>query len=232
MITLLLALFFADATQAERDYRAGNFREALAQFQAALADPALPEGPLLYDMGNCAYRLGRHAEALLAYRRAALRMPRDPELRFNLRLTEEQLGFDDPGAESFGAAITSTLDWLTRGELLVLAATLETLGLVGLVLLRRRGSSAARTAMALLLGLGLLAAGRLVQLQWFAGPPTGVVLERPIDLRAEPRPELPPLLTLTPGESVQVEQLGDRWLKITHPHGQGWTERAGVGLVE
>jgi len=230
MIASLLVLLLArDVDQAVRTYRAGDFAAALALFQTALSEPGAPEGALLYDMGNCAYRLGHHAEALLYYRRAELRLPRDRDLAFNRRLAEEQLGLED-STPSFGASLLALPDAFTSRELLILVTVLETAGLVGLVLLRRR--RIARVILASIVLLALAGAARLVQREWFAALPQAVVLENQIALHAEPRADLPVTLELRAGETVSVETLADPWIRIRHARGTGWTPRKGVGLVD
>ena len=229
-LALLLFLAPTDLQQAEASYRAGRYQEAMVEFQAALAEPGAAAGPILYDLGNCAYRLGRHAEAVLYYRRALLRLRRDPELRFNLRLAEQKLGMDVPATESFGAAVVGLVDAFGRGELLALAVTLQTVGLLGAVLLRRRrGLRLLPWAVTL---LGVLAGARLARDTWFAPAPEGVVVSDEISLRSEPRADLAVTLKLKAGELVRVEEQSDRWVRVVHPQGRGWTERAGVGVVE
>ncbi len=231
MIALLLGLLLgvSNLGEAEHAYRAGQHAKALALYLAALAEPDVPEGAVLYDLGNCAFRLGRHAEAALYYRRALRRLPRDHEVRFNLRSAERQLGIDAP-AESLGAAALSLVDSFTPGELLFCVGALESAGLLGFALLRRR--RAARVARGLVVALALFVAARHVHAQWFAGPPEGVVLSTDVKLRSEPRADLAATAKLKAGEVVRVLDLSDRWIRVATARGRGWTERAGVGLVD
>ncbi len=231
MIELLLALLLGNGpAQAERAYEAGEFAEALALYQAALEEPGAAEGSLLYDMGNCAFRLGRLAEAALFYRRALVRMPRDEDAEHNLRLAERRLGLEAPLGVPLSALAVRATDALAPGLLLALAAALETIGLLGVVFLRRR--RAAQLSAALLLLLALAAAGRLAERRWFPGPPEAVVLSAEIALRAEPHAEVPAILRLKAGETVRVLERSDRWSRVLHAHGGGWTESTGLGLVE
>jgi tetratricopeptide (TPR) repeat protein len=232
MIVLLLGcvLGFADLDRAGDAYGAGLYGEALRQFENTLSRPGTPEGPVLYNMGNCAFRLGRYAEAMLLYRRAKLRLPRDPEIDFNLELARQRLGLDDPEAETFGAGIEALVEWFTPGEFLALVGGLETAGLVGLLFLRRRRTG--RNVMLLILFLALAGAVRLARDQWFLGPPEGIVLKHEIAIRAEPHIELPVHFELEAGEAVRVEERSDRWIRLEHAKGSGWTERSGVGVVE
>lgn len=211
-------------------YEAGRFGDARILFAAALEDPAVAPGPVLYNLGNCAYRQGLHAEAVLFYRRALLRMPRDEQVLFNLRRSEGHLGLDDASVESFGAVAIGVADALTPSELLGIVLGLQVVGFVGFVLFRRR-ALAFRVACVLIVAVGILGGARLVYRQWLASP-DGVVLSEEITVRAEPHASLPATLELRAGEVVRVEELSDRWVRVVHPRGGGWTERSGVGVVD
>jgi hypothetical protein len=232
MIAFLLGILLGslDLSQAEQAYHAGFYKEALSRYQAALSQPDVAQGPVLYNLGNCAHRLGRYSEALFYYRRAKLRMPRDKALKFNLSLTEQQLGLDPEGSESFRASILALVDSFTPLELLMLVVSLKCVGLMGFVFLRR--NRPARNTMVLLVFIALAGAARLVQTQWFPGPLAGVVLKREIALRSEPHTSLTITQTIKAGETVGVKEMSDRWIRIIHTQGSGWTERSGVGVVE
>ncbi len=232
MIALLLGLLLgpADLGEAERAYRAGRYEEARTVFEAALSEPDAPRGALLYDMGNCSYRLGRHAEAVLCYRRALLRLPGDEQVEANLRLAERRLGIDTPDDASPGAAVLAWIDAIPPRALLIAVGVMQGVGLVGFVLLRRR--RAARAALALLVVIALLGAARLARVHWLSGPPAGVVLHDEIELRAEPRDDSPVSLELGGGELVRLGEASDGWIRVAHPHGAGWTASGGVGVID
>ncbi|MFQ5504758.1 MAG: tetratricopeptide repeat protein [Planctomycetota bacterium] len=226
MLALLfgLCLVLGDSGElerAERAWRAGRYGEAFAAYERALSDPELPRGALLYNLGNCAYRRGRRAEALLYYRRARLHMPDDGELLFNLRLVLNELGLES--GEGWR-------DPISPAPLLLLVTLLQSAGLLGLLLpgLRRR----ARRLLLLCLPLGLLGAARLVQTRCLPSPLEAVVLAERIVLRPEPHRDLAPVLELEAGQLLRVAEASDRWLRVLHPLGSGWTEARTVGLIE
>jgi len=223
-----------EANRAGNAYRAGRFEEALVRYVDLLAEPGESEGELLYNMGNCAYRLERYAEAVLYYRRALVRLPRDGEAVFNLRMAERQLNTDSEAVEPFISALQALAGSFTLGEFLLLIGALQGLGLVGLVLLRRRYAAHSGTTalMVVLVLVGLAGAVRLVHGKWFPGPPYGVVLAEEITLRSEPHSAMPTTYELEAGTVLRVLEMSDRWMYVSHPEGSGWTERAGVGIVD
>jgi hypothetical protein len=58
------------------------------------------------------------------------------------------------------------------------------------------------------------------------------VLRGDLAVRAEPHAGMPAVFRLRPGELLRVIEESDRWVRMVHPRGEGWTERTGVGLVE
>ncbi len=232
VLRLFLCVAAPGLAEAESAYRDGRYAEALDLFAEGLDEPGAPRGAVLYDMGNCAYRLGRLAEALLHYERAALRIPRDPELLFNLRLTRRDLGLaDDAAGATLGASVAAFVRSFAPEELLAAACGLETIGLGLLVLFRRRRG--ARNAAILVLLLAAASGGRLVQVRFFPGPPRGIVLGDEIAVRPEPHADLEPAFRLEAGETVRVEESSGRFVRVSHrKSGTGWTEAAGVGVVD
>lgn len=229
MIALLLLGLLAplDLRQAEREYRAGRFAVALEHFEAALASPDAPRGAVLYDMGNCAYRLGHHAEAVWHYRRAARLLPHDPEVRFNLELARRELGLA-PSPRSRLSGALAPFDALAPWARLALVGAVQILALAGAALVRRRVLRAGLVGLAL---LGLLGAARLARDAWYDPPPEGVVLASAA-LREEPAADSPITVELRPGETVRVAAVDDAWIEVESPLGRGWTGRAEIGVVD
>ena len=217
----------AGALRAERAYLAGRHAEALGLFESEIASAGSREreGALLYDSGNALFRLGRPAEALVAYRRAKLRMPRDEQLSFNIGLTEHRLGIEAPASDAISAAFAA----FTRGEVIAIGAALVAAAVAGWIFLRRR---IVRIACVLLAVAGLAIAGRGAGIPWLAGPTRAVVIGNEIAVRAEPHAEGALVARLRAGEDVRVDESSDRWARVTQGGTTGWTERAGVGIVD
>lgn len=215
-------------SRAEQAYRSGQYQRASALFEGVLSNSTVARGPTLYNLGNCAYRLGRFVDAVFHYRRALLRMPRDPQVVFNLDLAERRLNTEAPNRSVRGTVI-SWVQWLQPVELLFLAAALQVIGFIGLTRMHR--GRRARVAMALLALLGILGTLRLGYTRFFPEPPIAMVLASEIDLRSEPHTSLGITLKLEAGAIVRIAEMSDRWARVIHPQGGGWTGRAGLGLV-
>ncbi len=86
--------------------------------------------------------------------------------------------------------------------------------------------------MAFLVASGLGCGAHLLHRTWLAAPSHTVVLDRGGALYAQAEASTKPLLTRRAGEALNVESIGEQWLEVTHALGQGFVERARVGLVE
>ena len=212
------------SSRGDHAFATGRYEEALSLFESALAREGANDGVLLFDLGGASWRLGRHADALWFWRRAALLLPRDAELAFNVQFAERQLEVDPPRP----GAIERALAAFTRTERIAAGAAIAAAALVALVGLRRRRGVAVLCALAAVLCLALLARA----LGCPPSAPRGVVLSKEIGLRAEPHGETAVSVKLKAGETVVVEERSDRWARVAHPRGSGWTERAGIGVVE
>jgi tetratricopeptide (TPR) repeat protein len=206
-------------------YRAGDYEAAAAAFASALDRPDA-DRRLQYALGNALYRQGRYAEALLAYERARLALPRDSELADNIRRTRTELDVSAPGGDTFGARLRSLRESVTETELLIACAVVQLL--VAGLLVFGRGTLRALGGV-LVPVAGLLA----LEVLWLgpARPPGAIVLERAA-VRAEPRPELEPTLRLRRGVRVDLLDEGPAWSRIrVDGERTGWIENDAIGVV-
>lgn len=226
-------------------YAAGAFDAAEPLLRRALAAPDVAPGPLLFALGTCAYRLDRLPDALLAYRQAALRMPRDAELAFNIAWVERKLGAERPAPSPLGALLAPLQRFTTR-ELLLASVLLQTVGLCGalwatsaadshprggrrLRWVRRR--QALRALLLATAAVGLLLAGQVAHATWLRAP-EAIVLAPRVALRADPSADAPATAEAHAGDTVVVDEVGDAWLHVTHAAGAGWVERPLAGIID
>ena len=87
-------LFAADASSdfnlANKLYAQGKFADAATAYEKILQS-GVQSPELLFNAGNAEFKAGHLGRAIVAYRRAALRSPRDAELRANLAFVRNQV---------------------------------------------------------------------------------------------------------------------------------------------
>ena len=212
-----------DALDVGRDaYARGRFADALPAFASALAAADAPRAAILCAMGNCAYQLGRHAEAIRHYRSALLRAPHDVATRAHLRQAQERLGMDGD--------VPGPLGNLGKGDLLALTVALQTLGLCGAVVARRRPGP--RRALGALGVLGLVAGLRLAWLTFVPLPIEAVIVRPEVEVRDSPGDSGLVVGRLRAGEIVRVAADDGSWVRIEHAATSGWTPALGIGVIE
>ncbi|MHC5062720.1 MAG: SH3 domain-containing protein [Planctomycetota bacterium] len=229
LFVIILLAGFLPAQTADELYQAGEYAKAELLYTDALLLEGADRGSLHYNLGNCAYRLEQYAQAVYQYRCAELYMPRNGDLQTNLRLARDELGVQAQQYETLTSVLLAIVDWFSASELLVLISLLETAGLIGFVLLR--GNTAGRLAMLCLILLATALAARLVKTEYFSGPAEGMVLATQVSLRAEPHRSVPILFDLRAGESVRIAEQSERWARVIHARGEGWTQVGGIGLI-
>ncbi len=223
----------ASIQDATRAYEEGHVARAEAVYRrlerAGAQNPAL-----LYNLGNCAYRLGRLGEAAAFYEQARRLAPRDSQIVENLNFVRSRLGLPPVRQVRNPVELLAYLrDDLRPDEWGLLAAVLVFLGCIwaGTRRLRRRSAVS---------GVGAAAAGVLVcvlaiwsQFQTTYRPEAhGVVLST----RAAPH-LLPSAdsdkakFALKPGETVRILEERTRWYRVRAGESEAWVEKNCVRRV-
>ncbi len=227
---LLLVLSFPGLDQAEAAYQDEKFAEALTLYESMLSVPGIDEGKVLFNAGNCSYRLGDFSDAVLYYRRARHRLPDDAQVGFNLRLAEKEIGLSESEPVPLSTSVLLFVNELTTGEILWWIFCLQSVGLAGGVFLTKM--TRLRFASMSLVGVGLILSFYTLRTRWSPGPWEGMVRSREIKLHSEPHGDFPVTGRLTVGQPLRVEEMSDRWMRIRSQEGEGWTKSEGVGLVD
>lgn len=128
LITLLASLPLATTIAAENQpweevffranqaYKEGHFQEAIDGY-SQLIQSGHETGHLFYNLGNAYFRLDQLGRAILNYERARLLIPRDPDLKFNLRYAGDQSEDAIPESRGLISETFFWLDGLNLGEL-------------------------------------------------------------------------------------------------------------------
>lgn len=223
-----------DFDAANQQFTAGDFAAAAAGYEQILAARG-PCAAVLYNLGNSYQRLGRIGPAILAYERARLLTPRDPDLLANLALARKAAAaFEEPARHPrLEAALTylsrNELSWLVAGSALVLGG----LALVGGVLRWPRPMlRQAAVVLACLTSLAMLAGGTVLYLRRGEAS-RGIVLPEAATLRLSPFEKAESLGTQGPGKIVHLgEKSGDfHYIEVPGVNLRGWLADKDVAAI-
>jgi len=241
LVALLLAVLCAPAAPAfaqsdcTSQYQEGDYEGAALCFMA-LEEQGHHNGHLLYNLGNAWYRAGRIGEAVLAYRRAQLYLPRDGDLAANLRSAREKTRDDLAPPDSRGELSGTLLlpyDRLAPGELCWLGAIAWALFLLLCAVRLWRPIPAINIVLpvvGLVAMLGL--SGAVARSLQMANQPLGVVLTEEVTLRSGRDVQSVDLARLHEGAELSVLELDDSWIQVELSSGvRGWLSRDVIGLV-
>ncbi len=100
-------------TNAHRLFAAGDFAGAAAAYEELLVKKG-PDAAAYYNLGNSYQSLKRYGPAILAYERAKLLRPRDPDLAANLALARKAaMAFAEP---EMSPRLEAAVSYLSRDE--------------------------------------------------------------------------------------------------------------------
>lgn len=216
------------AAQSARAYTAGDHAAALRSL-----DPVATyfDSPALQlNIGNCWFKLGDVAHAVLHYERGLLLAPGDADLRANLDLANEQVKDRINPAPTF--ALGNSWQRLRGGQdpdqwaRRSLWAGLLFFMLLGIALVQKPGNRkrifgfAAALASVLLLASIAFAGARAREL---GAHSKAIIMAPKVDVRGEPRDGAKVLFVLHKGTKVGVLKAENGWFEVELPNGAvGW----------
>ena len=197
---------FSDANQA---FAEGRYDAAIQGYQALL-DARGWSAPVLYDLGNAEFRAGHPGAALLAYERARLLAPRDPDLAANLAHVRAKGGLPDPRSHAERAAsFLSADEWAGLGSLLLVLGC-AALGTASALSGTGRRSLAVLGAAAL---AGTVLAAAALAVLW-PGLSRAIVVVPNATVRLSPFDDAQPAFAPPEGASLPVLGRHDAWLLV------------------
>ena len=218
---------------ANEDYLAGRYEEAARGYEAIVARDR-SNGHVFYNLGNSYIRLDRVGMAIVNYRKAALLLPRDGDLKANL---QHARSLRKDRIEERPASVWYTLAFWYRAlnlrELLIAFCALNLLFWSCLLLKLFRDSEWVRWGIGLSLILTVLTGGSTVMkyLETFRNQ-DGVVLWDETPVRAGFSHTDTVLFVLNEGAEFQILDRDRGWWKIALADGKkGWIPGEAGGAV-
>ena len=236
LLLLLLAgnLRAATMEEANAHFAAGDFAKAAAVSEQIITSEG-PTAARLYNRGNARFKLKEYGPAILAYERAALLSPRDPDIRANLKLARSAAtAFADPGPDTWwnGAA-----QWFSLHEWS--GITVTGAGLLGAVALLWGIAGLPRpwlkrTALAGIV-LGLLGGSLGGTALWLrrGEKNLGIITAATSTFRLSPFAAASPAGTPGPGRTVQLGDRNNGWIYVTiqGTTQSGWLPESEVAAI-
>ena len=221
--------------QANREFQAGHFATAAASYEKLLAAEG-PRAAVYYNLGNSYQRIGQYGHAILAYERARLLAPRDPDLAANLGLARKAAAaFEESGGYPHLDAAANYLSrnewsWLVAGGALFLGGLAAGCGIFGLP---RRGLRQAALTVAGLAVFGMIAgSAALYHRRGEAGH--GIVLSDKAEVRLSPFDKAEALGSPGIGRTVHIRDHsgGFSYIEVPGTNLHGWVTDKDVAGIE
>lgn len=223
-----------DFAAANRNYRQGKFAAALALYLEV--DRQVKDEKVLYNIGNCYYKLERYLSAKVYYLKARKFQPLDAAIARNIAMTD--LHFRDavapPEPDFIARAIQLLAGKLSLDALSILLLLAVALANACLFLLLTRGRNKKTLyalAASLLLALGLWAY-HLSRTAALGRSDSAVVWAEGSQLRSGPGEDNTVLFEVGPGLDVKIIDRSGDWVQAAaSEHIAGWIEKKRLVLI-
>ena len=237
LLYLLLGSSFvlvADFDQANQQFKAGDYARAAAAYENILTAEG-PRAAVFYNLGNSYQQLKQYGPAILAYERARLLTPRDPDLLANLALARKAATAFE-GTE-LHPRLEALLNYFSRNEWSWLVAGaalfLGSLALIcGVVRLPTRGMRQLAGGGACLAGLAIVTGVTALYLRR-AEASRGIILSENATVRLSPFEKAEALGTPGPGRIVHLgaKNGGFHYIEVPSANLHGWLASQDVAPI-
>ncbi|MBF0106702.1 MAG: tetratricopeptide repeat protein [Deltaproteobacteria bacterium] len=251
-ITFFLLCFFvsqaafAGSTEALQSYETAQKSYFEQDYQGALkifgelSKNEPDNGYLLYNLGNCHYKMGETGRAIQYYEKALLKIPRVSEVKTNLSLVRK--GGDQEPPQNFTDYLVSNFYFWSahvtlpefRLALMVLSAIFW--GWVFYEWLKNKKILSLKTILGFVILL-YLAGGYYLKSDMATPGRFAIVIKPEINVKAIYMDKDKPLFQLHEGTKVKIIDRQDfnqgaKWLRIALPEGQtGWVLADDLGVI-
>lgn len=204
--------------EAQAAYDAGQYEKAATLYQH-LDEQGQGHAAVLFNQGNALYRLGRIGPAVAAYQRALYEQPRDPDIRANLKLVQQQVGAlaAEPDARGRFLGHLSQREWRRLGTLAWWLAA----GLGIAYWLTGRRTPLKRLAYVAFL-VALLSVAGWWHWHQFRAHPDAIILPANVQALFAPMPGALVHFALPEGSKVSVRETNGAWHKVAVGQQEGW----------
>jgi len=221
--------------EANKYYKEEKYREAALRYER-LIQSGVSNGETYYNLGNSCFKMGMLGKAILSYRLSELYLPRDEDLKANLRYAR-QLTKDKIESKQFIPFLKGFFFWYAKLNLKeLLIAFLIFHGLFWMLAIIRIFWRKEYQNLMLLINLVLVAMlGCSLALKLYNNTYNidGVVLAKEITVRSGNGFNNTALFQLHDGAEFNIIEQSKDWIKIELADGKrGWVESRWVGKCQ
>ena len=216
----------AQFEKANSDYVAGNFKEAISDYNTVVQSGEWSAN-LFYNLGNAYYRAGDYGHAILNYERALRIEWQHPEAQANLRIARDETH----GLELTPSLFERYVSADSIGALTLAAAVLFWLAVALVVLSGRRPLLVSAIVCFVLSGCCAIAVYTLVH--GSRGQALAVIVRNNVEARVATADTARTVLALPPGSEVLIVQPRGDWTYAQLPNDQhGWIPTDAVEKIQ
>lgn len=218
-------------------YRDGKFEEATGKFEAILATGTYSPA-LFYNLGNCCYKSGDLAGAILNYEKAVKLSPDDMDIRANLRLANMQIAdrrtdFSDKGLVGMWNRLrylftTDGWAWASIVFFMAMFVSFTSVYMIKQQVLKKILFLA--TFMWFTAGVFAVI---LAQSRYSAfHKREAIIMDDQVSIGSEPKTDAVVLFVLNSGSKVEILRESGGWAEVKYdPEKSGWVEMSNLGEV-
>lgn len=221
--------------EANRYYKEEKYSEAAQRYEK-LIQSGISNGEIYYNLGNTYFKMGMLGKAILSYRLTELYLPRDEDLKANLRYAR-QLTKDKIETKQFLPFLKEFCFWyskLNMKELLIVFLTAHglfwTLAIIKIFRRKEYHNLFFLINLALVVVLGC---SLVLKLHNYSYTIDGVVLAKEITIRSGNGFNNTALFQLHDGTEFKILKQDEDWIKIELGDAKrGWAEKRWVGKCQ
>ena len=220
--------------KAEKLYKANKFEEALVIYNAEIKAKRTTKN-ILYNIGNCYFKLNKIGLAIAYYEKAKKLDPADKDILANLRFvnakTEDKINSEDKGLSGWFNRFTHTLtpdSWSNYGIIFWIVGFM-TFAIIKLNYLTRKYIGFAW--LTFMLGILFTSFG-FIHYRDLARANKAVIIEGMVQVKANPSNTSKNLYILHEGAMINLNQTRENWLEVSVDNDNfGWIRREEAEII-
>lgn len=217
----LLALLFsstlfakASLSDAVTAYDKGDYKQASEIYETLIREGAR-NGSVYYNLGNSYFRLGEKGKAIAAYLAARRLMPRDPDIKANLKFVHDQMADKlSMRSSSIYRELSFWVDMFTPRELLYFSSFLAAIALTFLFLSLVVGKFAFLRMWSVLFSVLAFLAFFVFAISLFYDETWGAVTVPLAEVRSGPGQQNTVVFQLHEGAPFVLDEMEGEWFRV------------------